>query len=311
MFYWNLQKDILSSSAGKNTVTAWNLRTSLPRNPWCSQLYFTPEIKESHGCQIKNLTPYNTNCLRTITVHTMSHHCPVVVSISHISCSGTLQRTRDSAQRVASQRVPIGRLKVCNCRLARLELFRGGRLMIPQWGGGVWSHGWGEWWVSWVLTWGVPLRRHGNWVWWSCGGKSCWIAGVSRWGHLLLLPWNSVGRRVGDGVPSLVEGGFTGTRRLSEWGLIILSRHRRRIWRVRRIRLLVSGWGVGGGKVGRRGGWAGGELGLHGLQGVCLLEGNEVHVRSKHGHCVSLGKNRHKCQFTILTQKQVWCGLRF
>lgn len=41
----------------------------------------------------------------------------------------------------------------------------------------------------------------------------------------MLLPGHPVGRRLGDGVPSLGEGGFAGTGGLSEWGLVVILCH--------------------------------------------------------------------------------------
>lgn len=58
-------------------------------------------------------------------------------------------------------------------------------------------------------------------------------AGVSRWGYLVLLPWqrgtgDPVGRGLGDGVPALVEGGVTRVGGFGERGLVIIRRRRRR-----------------------------------------------------------------------------------
>lgn len=52
-------------------------------------------------------------------------------------------------------------------------------------------------------------------------------AGVSGWGHLVLLPRRQrhpVGRRLGDGVPGLVEGGVAGMGGLGGGGLVVVLR---------------------------------------------------------------------------------------
>lgn len=104
------------------------------------------------------------------------------------------------------------------------------------------------------------------------------------------MPWHPGGLWLGDGVPGLVEGGFSRTGGLIEHSLIVILRgHRCYSGRVlvRRVTLLWVAGGVGGGVRGKAlwGRGTGRWLGLHGMG---LLQGDEVQVWWVYGHRVGL-----------------------